>query len=259
MDYNRPLNASKDNPKVHIALILAPGQHSSPDEYSVSPLLLNPGGPGGSGTFFATLLSHALQNIVGLDQDIIGFDPRGVQSSTPRLDCFSDPYETSDPDAQYDFGSANFLEGFYNRVSWLLAGTQIGLINSSSSALPKLDIRARTIAKLCQEKDSIRGENSIFKHAQTPNVARDMLSIIDAWDEWRDSLSSGNTDIGSNIPEPRESISGSEYSLETKGKLVYWGFSYGVSCTASVLNSRLISNVSRLYLEQHSPLCSPIE
>lgn len=259
MDYNRPLNASKDNPKVHIALLLAPGQHSSLNEYSVSPLLINPGGPGGSGTFFGSVISSALQTVVGLDQDIIGFDPRGIQSTTPRGDCFADVYETSVPDAQYDFGAVNSLEGFYNRMSWMVAGSQIGLVNSSSSALPKLDIRARTIAKLCKEKDTLRGENSIFKHVQTPNVARDMLSIIDAWDEWRESLNSKNTGCDGNISQPLETMPGSEYSLDTKGKLVYWGFSYGVSRTTRALNPGLISNVSRLYLEQHSQPCSPIE
>jgi hypothetical protein len=49
MDYNRPLNASWDNPKVHIALLLVPGAHNGPKKASTSPLLLNPGGPGGSG------------------------------------------------------------------------------------------------------------------------------------------------------------------------------------------------------------------
>jgi hypothetical protein len=43
MDYNRPLNASKANPKVHIGLILVPGIHTGSEKASKSPLLLNPG------------------------------------------------------------------------------------------------------------------------------------------------------------------------------------------------------------------------
>ena len=53
-----------------------------------------------------------------------------------------------------------------------------------------LDTRARSLAKLCQEKDSLNGKDSILKYVHTPSVARDMLSIVDAWDEWTESLSS---------------------------------------------------------------------
>jgi len=49
MDYHRPLNESKEHPKVHIALTMSPGKHKGSKKYSTSPLLLNPGGPGGSG------------------------------------------------------------------------------------------------------------------------------------------------------------------------------------------------------------------
>jgi pimeloyl-ACP methyl ester carboxylesterase len=32
-----------------------------------------------------------IHKIVGEDQDVIGFDPRGVGATTPRTDCFSSP------------------------------------------------------------------------------------------------------------------------------------------------------------------------
>jgi pimeloyl-ACP methyl ester carboxylesterase len=57
------------------------------DEERIGSLLVNPGGPGGSGVDFAVLGPFSSDI---LDRfDIIGFDPRGVARSTP-LDCISD-------------------------------------------------------------------------------------------------------------------------------------------------------------------------
>ncbi|MFD3683767.1 alpha/beta fold hydrolase [Nocardiopsis sp. NPDC058631] len=58
---------------------------------AIGSLVVNPGGPGGSG------LMQTVNAAVGLDGtaipeqfDIIGFDPRGVGASTPAVDCVSD-------------------------------------------------------------------------------------------------------------------------------------------------------------------------
>ena len=85
MDYHRPLNESEDNPQVHIALLLVPGKHEGPKKFSKSPLLLNPGGPGGSGVTFALGFGDRIHKIVGEDQDVIGFDPRGIEQRLPEL------------------------------------------------------------------------------------------------------------------------------------------------------------------------------
>ena len=88
MDYNRPLNVSQDNPKVHIFITLIPGAgHEESGKYSSSPLLVNPGGPGGPGASFAIGIGASLQKIVSSDatRDIIGFDPRGVGWTTVRI------------------------------------------------------------------------------------------------------------------------------------------------------------------------------
>jgi pimeloyl-ACP methyl ester carboxylesterase len=223
MDYHRPLNASEDNPKVHIALLLAPGNHTGSEKHSKSPLLLNPGGPGGSGTLFAAVLGERIHYLVGGDQDVIGFDPRGIGSTTPRADCFSYRNDYS--------GNEGYQRGNLHRMVWQMAGTGIGHVNSSADSLYKLDTRARTIAKLCEEKDSIDGKDSILKYAHTPSVARDMISIIDAWDEWTESSNNDSTDedIQGEVTH-KENFNGKEDSdiPDTKGKLLYWGFSYGV-------------------------------
>ena len=60
-------------------------------DFSVSSPLVNPGGPGGSGTSFALGAAERLRQVVGEGQGIIGFDPRGVGEPTPQVDCFVFP------------------------------------------------------------------------------------------------------------------------------------------------------------------------
>ncbi|TWF84087.1 alpha/beta hydrolase [Streptomyces capillispiralis] len=51
------------------------------------PLLVNPGGPGGSGLTLAGFVASSLPRQVAAQYDVIGFDPRGVGASEPALDC----------------------------------------------------------------------------------------------------------------------------------------------------------------------------
>ncbi|CAF4995749.1 unnamed protein product [Rotaria sp. Silwood1] len=61
-------------------------------------MLVNPGGPGGSGLGLATL-GKSVPNNVGEAYDWIGFDPRGVGLSRPALSCL--PYYFSGPRPNY--------------------------------------------------------------------------------------------------------------------------------------------------------------
>jgi len=54
-------------------------------------VLYNPGGPGGGGKIMAAIKGPYLQSIIGSDYDIIGFDPRGVGDTEPRVNCFGAP------------------------------------------------------------------------------------------------------------------------------------------------------------------------
>ncbi|KAH8812049.1 TAP-like protein-domain-containing protein [Xylogone sp. PMI_703] len=245
MDYRRPLNASQDNPKVHIALIMKPGIRSTLGKYSRSPLLVNPGGPGGSGLGIVLRLGSQIQQVVGLERDIIGFDPRGIGATIPRADCFAFP----PPDAgdKPEPGYEDSQLGFDKRLKWLLMSREVGLVNSSSTALKSLDIRAKALGKLCEEKDAIYGDNSILRFSGTPNVARDMLSIIDAWDDWLE-LHDAAEPLVTGETETLSSASTDSYPLDTKGKLVYWGFSYG-SFLGATFASMFPDRVGRVILD----------
>jgi pimeloyl-ACP methyl ester carboxylesterase len=222
MDYNRPLNASKDNPKVDIALLMVPGRnHTNSGKYSKSPLLINPGGPGGSGVAFAQFGGSSLQQIVGLDQDIIGFDPRGIGQTTPVADCFAFPSDRKSK----ELTAEEISRGFFHKFLWALTGQEIGIVNASVDSLAKIDNRDRASARLCETKSALYGDDSILRHVGTPAVARDMLSILDAWNAWMEEKNSDTLKGEGEISSPE--AAGNDNSLDTKGKLIYWGFSYG--------------------------------
>lgn len=52
-------------------------------------IFLNPGGPGGSGVGFALGYGRGLHDLLDGRYDILGFDPRGIGSTRPRVECFN--------------------------------------------------------------------------------------------------------------------------------------------------------------------------
>ena len=68
-------------------------------------MLINPGGPGGSGLNMAGSLASPASAAKILDHfDLVGFDPRGIGSSGPNLKCISN----EDFDQKRTFGEATF-------------------------------------------------------------------------------------------------------------------------------------------------------
>lgn len=87
-----------DNPhgrKITLALSRVP--HTA-KKYQ-GPLLVNPGGPGGSGLTLAGFVAASLPKAVAAQYDVIGFDPRGVGKSKPALDCKPGYFNPVRPDS----------------------------------------------------------------------------------------------------------------------------------------------------------------
>jgi pimeloyl-ACP methyl ester carboxylesterase len=59
--------------------------------HRVGPLVINPGGPGGSGVQYALAARSEFPPAVAARFDIVGFDPRGVAGSKPALACMTGP------------------------------------------------------------------------------------------------------------------------------------------------------------------------
>ncbi|MFE2069925.1 alpha/beta hydrolase [Streptomyces sp. NPDC059467] len=91
-----PLDHAKPGGK-RITLALSRVPHTA--SASQGPLLVNPGGPGGSGLALAGFVASALPKKVAARYDIIGFDPRGVGRSSPAIDCAPGFFKPVRPDS----------------------------------------------------------------------------------------------------------------------------------------------------------------
>ena len=80
LDYAHPTGR-----KITLALSMIPA--TAPAAKRQGDLLVNPGGPGGSGRYLAAVVGFGLDHAVASEYNIIGFDPRGVGASVPALHC----------------------------------------------------------------------------------------------------------------------------------------------------------------------------
>ncbi|MEY9485082.1 alpha/beta hydrolase [Streptomyces calvus] len=105
---------TEDYPTLQCASVEVPLDHAAPDGRRITlalsrvphtsatyqgPLLVNPGGPGGSGLTLAGFVAASLPAEVAAQYDVIGFDPRGVGASRPALDCAPDHFAPVRPDS----------------------------------------------------------------------------------------------------------------------------------------------------------------
>ncbi len=90
--------ASPQAESITLSMLKVPAESK---DQRVGSLVVNPGGPGGSGIEYAAQSSLYLGAELRQAFDIVGFDPRGVGESAP-VECLSDPeldeFVASDPD-----------------------------------------------------------------------------------------------------------------------------------------------------------------
>lgn len=79
IDYANPADGAL---QISVIRVLATGT-------AMGSLVLNPGGPGGSGIEYATYAEYVVSETLRENFDIVGFDPRGVGKSTP-VECLDD-------------------------------------------------------------------------------------------------------------------------------------------------------------------------
>jgi len=109
-----PVNYEEpDGATIELALLRVPAGNSGQGS-----LVINPGGPGGSGVDYAQQIGLVASDGVREAYDIVGFDPRGVARSAP-IECFDDAqmdaYLGADPtpdDAAEEAASSELLQEF---------------------------------------------------------------------------------------------------------------------------------------------------
>ncbi len=113
---------------------------------SLGSLLMNPGGPGGSGYDYVRDYAQYLVSPDVLEQfDLIGFDPRGVNHSNPVI-CYTEPADRD----EYLYGT---YENAYGTAGWV----------------DELTEREKAYAAACEENTG-----PLLAHIDAGSVARDM-------------------------------------------------------------------------------------
>ncbi|KAL3419804.1 hypothetical protein PVAG01_08302 [Phlyctema vagabunda] len=112
-------------------------------------ILLNPGGPGGSGVNFLYRGGEMLNRVIGEGFNLLSFDPRGVNGSVPQASCYA--------------SSAQRAEEIFH--------TPWDVVSESG----EMFTRAENLAKACIDT---MGEHGAYMN--TPQTAADMNSILDA-------------------------------------------------------------------------------
>ncbi|WP_425247080.1 alpha/beta hydrolase [Streptomyces sp. NEAU-NA10] len=151
--------ATADYPTLQCASLEVPLDHGDPGGKQITlalsrvphtaktyqgPLLVNPGGPGGSGRTLAGFVAKSLPKKVTAQYDIVGFDPRGVGRSTPALTCEPGHFSSVRPESV-----------------------------PATEAIERANLRrARSFAEACGKKYA-----SVLPHISTLSAVRDMDAI----------------------------------------------------------------------------------
>lgn len=223
MDYNRTDGQGR---RIAIALARLPAKVPVTHPQYGGAILINPGGPGGSGVMQVLGVGRDLQTIADAEEppsssssptsdakyfDIIGFDPRGVNNTTPGFSCFPT---------------------IYAQRIWELQDEAEGMLGSSPTSLSSKWQRAMALNPGCSEALNTPPEGekeALGEHMNTPPVARDMLEIIERHGEWREKQ-------GQETQRQQDCVHGNDptqqIAIRTRWnrgqeRLLYWGRSYG--------------------------------
>ncbi|KAF9448840.1 hypothetical protein P691DRAFT_813496 [Macrolepiota fuliginosa MF-IS2] len=161
------LNQSSDNPShAAIAIIRKPSPYGPSHPRYRGPILLNPGGPGGSGVGLVYELGDLLSEALGPEFDIVSFDPRGVGFSTPKVDFFG--------------GVLNGEREFWGSLAF-------GVIRGGpNEKFPEVEgekgksVEATWAHALVRNKLALENAGEWLGNVNTEQTAYDMLSIVKA-------------------------------------------------------------------------------
>ncbi|KAL4972940.1 TAP-like protein-domain-containing protein [Aspergillus desertorum] len=219
MDYHR---SDDQGARMAIAIARLPAKVPVTDPRYGGAILINPGGPGGSGVVQALISGRNLRTIADatvdptnttqseLYFDIIGFDPRGVNNTTPGFSCFPN---------------------LFSQKNWELQAEADGMLGSSADSFMRNWQRAIALNTGCSRAIStpfVNGD-ALGEHTNTPPVARDMLEIVERHGEWREKqgLEGQRQHDKAHGYDPQRLILERTKWNRGQEKLLYWGRSYG--------------------------------
>ena len=143
--------------------------------------------------------------------DVIGFDPRGVNNTTPGFSCFPN---------------------LFAQKTWELQVQADGMLGSSGSSLMRNWQRAQALNPSCSKSLATPpdGEDeALGHHMNTPPVACDMLEIIERHAEWREKQGQAQQAMHDRMHgyDAQQRIATRTRWNRGQEQLLYWGRSYG--------------------------------
>lgn len=200
LDWN---NSSNPN-TVSLALIRVPAVVPYDDPTFGGTVLINPGGPGGSGVDQVMGDGYRIRDLI-LDSaekhfEVLSWDPRGVYHTTPPVTCF---------------------ETDWDREVWLYRNWAVGLLDSSEYALDAKWALYESFAKSCAQSTEGRFDDgtNMRQFVSTALNAQDMVAVIDALQN--------EYVFETKYLDAKEQTQSTLVDRFEPALLQYWGFSYG--------------------------------
>ncbi|KAI0839612.1 alpha/beta-hydrolase [Hypoxylon sp. FL0890] len=166
------LNESTANSsaRVSIAITTLPAVVAESDPSFSGTIIINPGGPGGSGVQYVLDSGKLLQGIADGNKhyEILSFDPRGVGFTDPKADCYNDEF---------------------SRAVTTIELRAMGPLDSGLDVVNKQTSMYGAYGSLCEAGPEI------LAYMSTASVARDMVEIVDKIDELRNQNGTSNTQV----------------------------------------------------------------
>jgi pimeloyl-ACP methyl ester carboxylesterase len=219
LNWNTTKAERENGPHAAVAIIKLPAKVPVTDPRYAGPVILNPGGPGESGINQVITDGENIQTILDSPVkptneysnstgekyfDVLSFDPRGVNNTTPGLRCF--------PNA-------------FNQKSWLLTYPDYGLLWDSESVIGMEWARAAALGASCSQEEEGK---EVLPYVNTPQVVEDIVEIIEREGEWRANKAKSLISVEGRIDSPiaRAVLERTAYHAGQE-KLQYWGMSFG--------------------------------
>ena len=169
--------------------------------------------------------------------DIIGYDPRGVNHTTPGVECYPSSLQ---------------------RLLWDLQSDTEGTLGSPGVTVDSRWARYESRSEACLRRAATTARDNIVFHMNGAPVARDMAEIVERHGEWRHAqLQAFLSNSRFNKPSGKElgfDVDDEDALLDRLGwkkgreEILYWGTSYGTQLGAT-LATFYPSRIRRMLLD----------